>query len=84
MLSQCLSSEGPFLSTKFYSVYVCYTNTTVYVKVLSAVPSNRGRSWNALPVDTGALLYIMKAHVRFPSYNKYWPENISTELKNVP
>jgi hypothetical protein len=31
MSSQCLCSESPYLSIKFYLIYVCYTNITLYV-----------------------------------------------------
>jgi hypothetical protein len=37
------------------------THMYIYIEhlVLSAVSSDHGRSWNVLPVDTGALLYLL-------------------------
>jgi hypothetical protein len=58
-LWQCLCSESPYLSIKLYCIYVCYMNITLYI-VFDII---RGRSWNVLPMDTGALLYIYKASV---------------------
>jgi hypothetical protein len=41
---------------------ICQLNLTVslhtQLSVLCVVLGNRGRSWNALPVDTGVLLYL--------------------------
>jgi hypothetical protein len=51
-------SESPYLSIKLYCIYVCYMNTMLYIVILSAVSPNRSRSWNVLPTDTGALLYL--------------------------
>jgi hypothetical protein len=53
-LSHCLCSESPYLSIKLYHLYVCYTNITLYI----AFGIICGRSWNVLPVDTRAHLYI--------------------------
>jgi hypothetical protein len=53
-LSLCLCSESPYLSIKLYHIYVCYTNITLYI-VFDTI---RGRPWNVLPVDTGALLHL--------------------------
>jgi hypothetical protein len=41
------------------TVFACYTNNMFYVQrsLLSAVSHSRGRTWNVLTVDTGALLY---------------------------
>jgi hypothetical protein len=33
--------------------------TQISRSVLSAVSRNRGRPWNVLPVDTGAVLYLV-------------------------
>jgi hypothetical protein len=58
-LSQCLCSESPYLSIKLYHIYVV-TRISCYVQhsVLSAVSRNHDRSWNVLPMDRGAHLYI--------------------------
>jgi hypothetical protein len=38
-------------------MFVTRISRYIYRSVLSVVSRNRGRSWNVLPVDTGALLY---------------------------
>jgi hypothetical protein len=53
-LLQCLCSESPYLSIKLYRIYVCYMNITLYI----AFGIICSRSWNVLPTDTGAQLYI--------------------------
>jgi hypothetical protein len=39
-------------------MFVTRISRYVYRSVLSAVPTNRDRTWNVLPVDTGAQLYF--------------------------
>jgi hypothetical protein len=39
-------------------MYVTQISRYIQHSVLSAVSRNRGRSWNVLPVDTGAQLYL--------------------------
>jgi hypothetical protein len=43
-------------------MYVTRLSCYIWLSVLSAVSHNRGSSWNVLPVDTGAVLYLF---VRF-------------------
>jgi hypothetical protein len=52
-------------------MYVCYTNITLHV----AFGIIRGRSWNILPVDTGALLYnrLSAVLVKEPTIVFDWP-----------
>jgi hypothetical protein len=58
-LWQCLCSQSSYLSINF-TVFMFITQISCYIyrSVWSAVLSIRSRSWNILPVDTGAHLYV--------------------------
>jgi hypothetical protein len=44
-----------------FTVFMCVKRISyIWRSVLSAGSHNRGRFWNVLPVDTGALLYFIK------------------------
>jgi hypothetical protein len=45
-------------------MYVTRISRYIYRSVLSVDSRNRGRSWNVLPVDTGALLYLLTGNYR--------------------
>jgi hypothetical protein len=59
-------------------MYVTRISRYIFNSVLSAVSRNQGRSWNVLPIDTGALLYLLD----FTSSSKtryitLWHEEVS-------